>query len=149
MIWASVFDIATGEIQFATTVSQAKASARRQMRSTFKQYQAALTAGIPEGERLSWAQKEAAARAVLTAGWAPSAEGLALLDAELAVTQPAGLDVDRDELAARIVARADAYRAAAGRLAGVRRRVEAAIDAATTVAEVEAAVALLSELGGE
>jgi len=95
----------------ARRVTRAKKDARRAAARSYRRYEAALTAGIPEGERLSWAQKEAAARAVLTAGRAPSAEGLALLDAELAVTQPAGLDVDRDAL--------------------------------------EAAVALLSELGGE
>ena len=85
----------------------------------------ALTSGVPLAEKLSWTAKEQAALAVY-AGTETEAD-TALLAGEASIT---GETVT--ELAARIIAAAEAYRFAASRLAGIRRAAEKAIAAAET-----------------
>lgn len=93
-----------------------------------------LTSGVPLAEKLSWPSKEAAARAVVAGNG--SALDVSLLAGESALT---GETVE--ELAARILASADAYRFAVSRMAGIRRGAEARIAAAARPADMEQAVA--------
>lgn len=95
----------------------------------------ALTAGVPLAEKLSWSAKEAAARAIV-AGVGLAADQ-SLLAGEAALT---GETVE--DLAARVIARADLYRFAVSRLAGIRRAAGTAIAAAQRPDDLEQAVAL-------
>lgn len=83
-----------------------------------------LIGGTPEEERLSWPVKEVAARAYL--GGAPSDDERAMIEGEAAVTGE-----DAAELAELILAKAAPYRAAVSALAGLRRKVAAALAAVT------------------
>jgi|GEM_PF-4372181 len=94
-----------------------------------------LTAGVPLAEKLSWATKEQAALAVL--GGTDSPADTALLAGEASITGETVV-----ELAARIIAAAEAYRFAASRMAGIRRAAEKAIAAAVTSDDLRQAVAL-------
>jgi hypothetical protein len=91
---------------------------------------AQFTAGVPEDEVKSWPSKAAAARAHL-AGVAQ-----AMILAEAAITGE-----DPDALAAKIVAKADAFELVMASTTGLRRVTEAAISAAATPEEVSAALA--------
>lgn len=93
-----------------------------------------ITGEVPLVEKLSWGPKEAAARAWLAATAEPDAR--ALIEGEAMVTGE-----DPAELAARIVAKAQAYRAAVAAMTGLRRRAETALAAATAPAEAEAILA--------
>lgn len=95
----------------------------------------ALTSGVPLAEKLSWTAKEQAAIAALAGS--PSDADTALLAGEASIT---GETVA--ELAARIVAAAQAYRFAASRMAGIRRAAERAIASAETGEALVQAVAL-------
>ena len=77
-----------------------------------------LTGGVPIEEMLSWTAKEAAAEAVV-AGTATDGQAL-MIATEAALTGEAVAD-----LCQIILAKAAAYSAAAGVIAGVRRTVEA------------------------
>lgn len=93
-----------------------------------------LTAGVPVAEMLSWATKEAAARAFVA--------GTPLSPYETAILQPEA-DLTGETLAqlsARIVARGDQYRMAISVMAGIRRTGEQAIGAATTPEELQLAL---------
>lgn len=96
--------------------------------------EAALTAGVPLGEKLSWTAKEQAALAVFSGNDSPA--DTALLAGEASIT---GETVA--ELAQRIIAAAEAYRFAASRMAGIRRAAEKAIAVAADAAALEQAVA--------
>lgn len=93
----------------------------------------ALTGNVPLAEMLSWAPKETAARAWIAGTASP--EETDTLTGEAAVTGE-----ELADLAARIVGKADIYRAAIARLAGLRRVTETAIAAATDPAGVAAAL---------
>lgn len=95
-----------------------------------------ITGIVPLAERLSWPTKEVAARAVL-AGTATAGQQL-ILGAE---AQVSGETVAA--LAARIVANADTYMAAAGLIAGQRRKTMAAIDALADLATFDADLAAI------
>ncbi|WP_305986126.1 hypothetical protein [Roseibium sp. MMSF_3544] len=81
-----------------------------------------ITGSVSIGEKLSWATKEAAARAQ-TAGTA-DADHLALLQAEAAQT---GETVD--ELSAKILSNATAWQQITGSVAGLRRSTFRALEA--------------------
>lgn len=115
--------IVTAEAQAATSLAAAQAAAGAGLQRALDAAAAAATGAVPLAEKLSWPGKEAAARAV-AAGTATAADA-ALLAAEAAITGEATGD-----LAQRILARAEALRVLAARLAGLRRRTEAAIAAA-------------------
>lgn len=83
------------------------------------------------GERESWRDQEPAARAILAG--AADHEGMAVVDGIRSVTGET-----REALAARVVANADLFRGLIGPLVGYRRAIHAAIDAAPTLAGVEA-----------
>jgi len=83
-----------------------------------------LTGNIPADEKLSWTQKEAAARAYQAAS--ADASQTAMIEGEAGITGEAPGD-----LAVAIIAKADLYRAVVVQITGLRRMTEAAIDAAT------------------
>ncbi|TCP43927.1 hypothetical protein [Rhodovulum marinum] len=87
-----------------------------------EEFAAPLVRAVPAEERLSWPIKEAAARAYL-AGSASSAD-LDFLSGEATITGET-----LDELAAKVIARAETFRAGAAALAGLRRKVTAQIEA--------------------
>jgi|GEM_PF-1091947 len=111
-------------------------------------FTAAVTGPVPIDERLSWDAKEAAARAYI-AETADTAQ-TAMIETEAAITEegPASL-------AAIIIAKADTFRAVVARVAGLRRKTIAAIDAVVDPADYETvllsakaeAEALAAELG--
>lgn len=82
-----------------------------------------LSDGVPIEEMLSWSVKEAAARAVLADHASPAQQQL--IGAEAAMTGESLAD-----LCALILAKAGAYHAAVGTIAGLRRAVEAGLAAA-------------------
>jgi len=88
-----------------------------------------LIGSYPEREISSWPQQEKEARAYL----ADPAAVTPLLDA---LSTARG--VTKDALAQKIVAKADAFAAAAGALIGKRQALEDKINAATTIEELEA-----------
>lgn len=93
-------------------------------------FTAAVTGPIPIDERLSWDAKEAAARACIaeTADVAQTA----LIEEEAAVAEE-----DPADLAALIITRADTFRAVIAKLAGLRRKTMAAIDAVSEPSDYE------------
>ena len=85
-----------------------------------------ITGPVPASEKLAWTKKEEAARAFLGGTHTPAQE--ALLQGELDMTgQMDGNDITT--LANKIVAKADFYAIAVGKIAGLRRATMAAIDA--------------------
>ncbi len=99
-----------------------------------------ITGPVPASEKLGWDKKEQAARAHL-AGTATGAH-TAMLKGELDAA--GGLDTGLDDLAEKIIAKADFYAVAVARIAGIRRRTMAALDAlgnSPTQAEIDATLA--------
>ncbi|GAD20973.1 hypothetical protein [Acidovorax sp. MR-S7] len=90
-----------------------------------------IASGYPPSERESWPVQTAEARALL----ADPGAATPWIDAAAAVR-----GIDRDELAARIAAKDDAYRVIHGALTGARQRIEDAIDTAGDDAEALAAI---------
>ena len=88
-----------------------------------------LKASYPEGEVLSWYKQEAEARAVI-AGETTATPFLSALAGER------GLSLD--ELAARVIAKTDAYAERSGSIAGQRQRLEDLLGACATADEVKA-----------
>lgn len=83
-----------------------------------------------QGERDSWPDQEAAARVILAGG--DDHVGLSIIDSIRARTGE-----ERTDIATRIVAAADLFRAMIGPLVGYRSAFVAAIDAADTLEDVE------------
>ena len=102
---------------------------------------AALTPTYPDDERFTFDKQEAEARAWLADNSAPTPFVDALA---------AGRHMDKAELVARIIAKADAFALASGSLTGQRQRYEDMLDAASTLADVAAIVPVyaLPDLGG-
>ena len=97
--------------------------------TNFEQSLGQLANSYPQLERESWPQQEKEARAYL----ADPTASTPLLDA-----LSAARGITKDTLAQKIVVKADQYTQAAGALIGKRQALEDAIDAATTITEVEA-----------
>lgn len=132
----------TGEVPQPPSFSPLALARQRALGTMLSRLEAkveAVIGDVPQSEMLSWPVKEAAARRFIDGTAAP--EDLALLDAEAAVTGET-----RMALAARVVERADAYRALTAQLSGLRRRVTEAIEAATSRDEIRAALAPLRAL---
>lgn len=132
----------TGEIPTPPSFSPLALARQRALGTMLSRIEAkveAVIGDVPQSEMLSWPVKEAAARRFIDG--TAAAEDLALLGAEVAVTGET-----RMALAARVVERADAYRALTGQLSGLRRRVTEAIEAATSKDEIRAALAPLRAL---
>lgn len=113
----------SAEVWARRDLDEAKSNAETALIAWLDARASDMTGKVPIPEMLSWGSKEAAARSVLDG----TASGPTILDAEAGVTgEPLAL------LAANVVASADAYRQAAGLLAGTRRVGLKAILAATT-----------------
>ena len=93
-------------------------------------FTAAVTGPVPVDERLSWDAKEADARAYIAE--TATAAQTAMIEDEAAITGEVPAD-----LAAIIIAKADTFRAVVARVAGLRRKTIAAIDAVTDPADYE------------
>ena len=113
-------------------LADARATALAQIPQILAQAAEAITGTVPVSEQVSWPVKAAAARAYL-ADEATAAQG-ADLQAEADLT---GETIE--DLAQAIVTRADAYAQTAAKMAGLRRRAESAVAAATTQDEVNLA----------
>lgn len=145
MITISPDQIVTAPDRAAAALEAARDHARDQMLRALSEAAVAMTGPVPQVERDSWPTKAAAARAHL-AGTATDKQQ-EMLAAEAAETGEAV-----DALVARVVANADAYEVAAARIAGIRRRIAAEVAAATTPAQIAAAMQrladALAEMGG-
>lgn len=119
----------------AKALNAAKAACHAAAVSMIEAATDAITGDVPLAEKLSWTAKEDAAREFLAAPEGVMPASAAILQGEASVTGE-----DLTGLATRIVANADAYRAAVARLAGLRRLTSAGIDAAETIAACEAAL---------
>ena len=108
-----------------------RAEAKAEVIDAIEAFEVAVVGRRSWGERESWRDQEPAAQAVL-AGEVDH-PGYALLDDIRARTGET-----RVILAERIVASATIFRRLIGPLVGYRRSIEAAIDAATDLAEIEA-----------
>ena len=136
--------VVTAEAREATALDAARAAGHARVIALIDAATAGITGPVPLAEMLSWTSKEEAARSLLAGGGSPSDPAtLAILGGEAAVT---GETIE--DLAARIILNADAYRTAIAHLSGLRRVAAAAITAAATTAEVEAAITgLAAQLG--
>ena len=129
-----------------------KAAVKRWLVRHLEDTARAVTGDIPGSETLSWTEKEAEARAVLEADQAGTPPPVApLLAGECAETGET-----LGDLAARVAARAELFRAVQAGLTGLRRSVEARLDAARTPedlhtirADADARAAEIVNLAGE
>jgi hypothetical protein len=126
--------VVTSEAIEAAALVADRSRARALLVSRIDRAAGEITGAVPLAEMLSWAPKEAAARAWLASD--ATGEQLVLLNGEADITGEGTAN-----LVARIVANADAYRAAIAHLTGLRRNAEAALAAAETPAALEAAYA--------
>jgi hypothetical protein len=106
------------------------AAAKAAMVEWIAGFTATVTGPVPVDERLSWDAKEQAARAYV-AETADAAQ-TSMIEDEAAITGEVPAD-----LAAIIIAKADTFRAVVARVAGLRRKTIAAIDAVTDPADYE------------
>lgn len=129
------------EDKAALALAEAQGAARAALLARIEAVTAGITGAVPLAEMLSWAAKEAAARACAGAG--ATAEQAALITGEAAVTGE-----DPAALVARIIAKADAYRGVIAALTGLRRRGIGAIAAAESPAALAAVMqAIGAQLG--
>lgn len=124
----------TAADRHAADLDAARQAARAELALALAQLADAITGVVPEAEKLSWSAKEAAARALVDQ---PTIVADPVLQAEAALTGEAVLD-----LARKVIVNANAYRAAAAVLAGVRRVAERAIREGETVEDILAIPAL-------
>ena len=124
----------TAQARAAALLAEARARAEAQVIARIDAATLAITGPVPLAEQLSWTVKEEAARAALADAASPAQT--ALLSGEADVTGEALAD-----LAAKIVANADAYRAAVAHLAGLRRLAARAIADAPDAAALAQALA--------
>lgn len=101
------------------------ADALSRMAQWISEFEAKIIGPVSPAEQLSWAEKEAAARAYH--GSSASAEQLTLLQAEAGLTGETLAD-----LSTKIITQADAFRPIVGMIAGLRRKTEEAVNLAAT-----------------
>lgn len=114
-------------------VDAAKPIARTRLAAMVEGVGNALTAGYSESEMRSWPTKYDAARAYLddtAADW----------QASMIATEAQLRGVSAADLAALVITRGNAFALASAALAGIRGAGDAAITAATTVEQIEAAL---------
>lgn len=119
----------TAESRGEHALALARAAARLEIAQHMSELMEQITGAVPLFEMLSWGTKALAARAVLS-GFASEADRMTI-ETEAAVMGEAA-----QTLAARIVARADEYQNTIARMTGERRRIDAAISAASSAATV-------------
>lgn len=110
-------------------IEHAKAVKMDEINTAYEAAIAALTPTYPDSERLTFDKQEAEARAYMADESA---------DTPLLSALAAGRMMVKAELVQRVIAKADAFAVAAGYLTGLRQMYEDMLDAAETVAEVEA-----------
>lgn len=120
------------ETRAAEALAAAKARAQADLAAAVAEARAAYITTLP-GQQMIYLAKEAEARAYV-AEPAPDLANYPLLSAEVGITAP-----DAWQLAQIWLALADLWRQAAAQIEAMRLGATAAIDAAVTVAEVEAA----------
>lgn len=108
----------------------AKAAAKKKVIDWASATLSRFTAGYPNEEVLAWGAKLTAARRVLDGG----AEPIIQIEAQALGVSPAAL-------AAKVVAKGAPYEAIVALAAAIRGRAHAAIDAANSDAEIDAAIA--------
>lgn len=116
------------------SLADLKASKRADLIAACESAIAAIRAGYPESEVLSWSKQEAEARALV----ADANAATPLLDALAAAR-----NIDKAELAARVIAKADAFAAISGALIGKRQRLEDQLDALPADATPEQVAAIV------
>lgn len=112
----------------APTLGELKAARLADISKGYEQAIAALQARYPAGEILSWPKQEAEARAVV----ADSGAATPLLDA---LAEARG--IDKAELAARVILKADAFAQYSGTAIGKRQALEDALNALPVDATAE------------
>lgn len=125
----------------AEVLAATKAAARARLAETIARVRAAQITVLP-GQDMIYLSKEAEARAWLAAE-APVLADYPLLSAEAGITAP-----DADQLAQLWLNLGTLWRQAAGPLEAARMAIGAAIDAAATVEEVDAAAAQITPIDG-
>lgn len=110
-------------------LSAARAGGRRRMLTWIEGYLSRFTDGVPVAEMQSWPVKADRARAHL----ATPPEPTLVIEAEVLGEHP-------DDLARRILEKAEVFARVTAAVTGLRRATERAIDAATTVEGIEAAL---------
>ena len=131
----------TAEARAAAALEAAKAEARVTLAAAVTAARAALITDLP-GQSMIYLAKEAEARAWM-ADPTPDPAAYPLLSAELGITAPDGAS-----LAQIWLNLATLWRSTAADLEALRLTTRAAIDAATTVEEVGAAVSQLVQVQG-
>ncbi|MBC7156677.1 MAG: hypothetical protein H5U20_04075 [Rhodobacteraceae bacterium] len=116
----------------AARLAAARADALARLPAVLDAVAEGITGPVAANIRASWPQKEAAALAVLAGG-----DPDPMLAAEVSAR---GLGETPEALAAKIAAKANAYRAAAAVLAGRDKAAQGSIAAATTPDEIAAAL---------
>ncbi len=128
----------------AIDVDAAKPIARSRLAAMVEAKGNALTAGYSESEMRSWPTKYAAARAYLD-------DTAAEWQAQMIATEATMRGVPADDLANLVITRGNAFALASAALAGIRGAGDAAITAATTVEQIDAALssaeAALAQIG--
>lgn len=97
-----------------------------EINSGYERAVAVIKSGVPSSEVDTWTKQEAEARAYL----ADSSATTPLIDA---LAESRG--VEKDDLVLKIIAKADAYASAMGKLTGLRQKYEDLYNAATTATE--------------
>lgn len=116
------------------TLDELKAAQNADLASACETAIAAIRAGYPESEVLSWPKQEAEARAFVADAGAVTPLLDALADARA---------VPKAELAARVIAKADAFAAISGALIGKRQALEDALNALPADATAEQVAAIV------
>lgn len=112
----------------AHTLTTARAAASERITAEYQSATVAISAGYPPAERESWPVQTAEARALM----ADPDASTPWIDAAAAARE-----IDRAELAARIVGLDDAYRMLHGRLSGIRQRLVEQTGTSQTVSELD------------
>lgn len=123
------FDYATGQWVDGRTLGQLKVEAKRVVMEMASTLLSGFTTGYPNEEVLSWGLKLTAARSAALGNSEPMIE----IEAQV-------LGITSAALAARVISKGEPYEAIVASVAGVRGKAYAAIDAAVSVSEVDAAV---------
>lgn len=115
------------------SVAELKSGKRAELSKKCEADIAALRAGYPESEVLSWSKQEDEARALV----ADANAATPLLDA---LSEARG--IDKAVLAGRVIAKADAFAGISGTLIGKRQRLEDQLDALPADATPEQVAAI-------
>jgi hypothetical protein len=123
-------DVMSGGIEYdAELIPKLKAIKTNEIDAAYNAAISVISSSYPETERNSWAKQEQEARA-----WIANGSAATPLLSAIAAARGTSLT----DIAARVIANADAYAVYAGGVIGKRQAKMIAIAAATTIAELEA-----------